>query len=248
VCHRLNAQRSHPAITKFRDCVECPGMVVIPPGSFTMGVPQTEFDRYGFPPWASASLHQVRIARPFALSEFLVTRKQYEAFAAETGYQGSGCAALPLDGTGWKFDSALSWRDPGFAQGNNHPVVCVSWDDAIAYASWLNTKIGRNYRLPSEAEWEYAARAGDTAGRYLATHPFVNLRMRAIKVRSKYTQPANFSRAIAVFPICLQSAAFLQTVLASTTRSGMSGNGLKTAGAIPMPMHRSTARPVRAPL
>ena len=166
VRHRLNALRSHPEITKFRDCIDCPEMVVIPNGSFTMGVPQTELDRYGFPPWANAPLHLVRIAQPFALGEFLVTRKQYAAFAAETGHQGSGCGVLPLDGTSWKFDSALSWRDPGFAQADNHPVVCVSWDDAIAYASWLSKKTGRHYRLPSEAEWEYAARAGDTAGRY----------------------------------------------------------------------------------
>jgi formylglycine-generating enzyme required for sulfatase activity/class 3 adenylate cyclase len=180
VRHRLNALRSHPEITKFRDCIDCPEMVVIPPGSFTMGVPQTELDRYGFPLRASAPLHLVRIARPFALGEFLVTRKQYAAFAAETGHQGSGCAVLPLDGTsGWKFDPALSWRDPGFAQADNHPVVCVSWDDAIAYTSWLSKKTGRHYRLPSEAEWEYAARAGDTGGRYFGDAPiceFANVR------------------------------------------------------------------------
>jgi formylglycine-generating enzyme required for sulfatase activity/class 3 adenylate cyclase len=180
VRHRLNALRSYPEITKFRDCSDCPEMVVIPPGSFTMGVPQTELDRYGFPPRASVPLHLVRIARPFAVGEFLVTRKQYAAFAAETGYRGSGCAVLPLDGTsGWKFDPALSWRDPGFAQADNHPVVCVSWDDAIAYMSWLSKKTGRHYRLPSEAEWEYAARAGDTAGRYFGDAPiceFANVR------------------------------------------------------------------------
>jgi formylglycine-generating enzyme required for sulfatase activity/class 3 adenylate cyclase len=177
--HRLNAIRSHPEITKFRDCVDCPGMVVIPPGSFTMGVPQAEIDHYGFHPGASHPLHQVRIARLFAVGEFLVTRKQYAAFAAETGHQGSGCAALPLDGTGWRFDSTLSWRDPGFAQADNHPVVCVSWDDAIAYASWLSKKTGRNYRLPSEAEWEYAARAGDAGGLYFGDAPiceFANVR------------------------------------------------------------------------
>jgi formylglycine-generating enzyme required for sulfatase activity len=179
VRHRLNALRSHPEITKFHDCIDCPEMVVIPAGSFTMGVPQMELDRYGFPLRDSAPLHLVRIAQPFALGEFLVTRKQYEAFAAETGHQGSGCDVLPLDGTSWKFDPALSWRDPGFAQADNHPVVCVSWDDAIAYTSWLSKKTGRHYRLPSEAEWEYAARAGDTGGRYFGDAPiceFANVR------------------------------------------------------------------------
>jgi formylglycine-generating enzyme len=184
VRHRLNALRSHPEITKFRDCIDCPEMVVIPPGSFTMGVPQTEVDRYGFHLGAGAPLHLVRISHPFALGEFLVTRKQYAAFAADTGHQGSGCNALPLDGTSWEFDPALSWRDPGFAQADNHPVVCVSWDDAIAYASWLSKKTGRNYRLPSEAEWEYVARAGDTAGRYFGDAPiceFANVRDRSKK-------------------------------------------------------------------
>ena len=179
VRHRLNALRSHPQITKFRDCIDCPEMVVIPAGSFTMGVPQTEVDRYGLRLGAGAPLHLVRIAQPFALGEFLVTRKQFAAFAADTGHQGSGCAALPLDGTSWKFDPALSWRDPGFAQADDHPVVCVSWDDAVAYVSWLSKKTGRNYRLPSEAEWEDAARAGDTAGRYFGDAPiceFANVR------------------------------------------------------------------------
>jgi len=179
VRHRLNTLRSHPEITKFHDCIGCPEMVVIPPGSFTMGIPQTEIDRYGFSLGTSAPLHLVRIAQPFAVGEFLVTRKQYSVFAAETGHQGAGCAALPLDGTSWKFDPALSWRDPGFAQADNHPVVCVSWDDAIAYAGWLSKKTGRNYRLPSEAEWEYAARAHDTAGRYFGEVPiceFANVR------------------------------------------------------------------------
>jgi formylglycine-generating enzyme required for sulfatase activity/class 3 adenylate cyclase len=179
VRHRVNALRSHPKITKFRDCIDCPEMVVIPAGSFTMGVPQTEIDRYGVRLGTGAPLHLARIAQPFGLGEFLVTRKQYAAFAAETGHQGSGCFALPPDGTSWKFDPALRWRDPGFTQADTHPAVCVSWDDAIAYVSWLSKKTGRNYRLPSEAEWEYAARAGDTAGRYFGDAPiceFANVR------------------------------------------------------------------------
>jgi formylglycine-generating enzyme len=141
-------------------------MVVIPAGSFTMGVPQMEIDRYGFSLGDSSPLHLVRLAQPFALGEFLVTRRQYGAFAADTGHQGSGCSTLLLDGTARKFDPALNWHDPGFTQADDHPVVCVSWDDAVAYASWLSKKTGRRYRLPSEAEWEYAARAGDAAGRY----------------------------------------------------------------------------------
>jgi sulfatase modifying factor 1 len=154
-------------------------MVVVPAGSFTMGISQTDIDRYGFSLGDSAPLHAVKIARPFALGEFLVTRKQYAKFAEETGNFAAGCNALPLDGTAWKFDPALSWRDPGFAQADNHPVVCVSWDDAVAYTHWLSEKSGRIYRLPTEAEWEYAARAGSSAGRYFGDAPiceFANVR------------------------------------------------------------------------
>jgi formylglycine-generating enzyme required for sulfatase activity/class 3 adenylate cyclase len=198
--HRLNALRNHPEITKFRDCINCPEMVVIPPGSFTMGIPQTEIDRYGFSLGDSAPLHLVRIARPFALGEFLVTRKQYAIFAKETGYQGSGCSVLPLDGTSRKFDSALSWRDPGFAQADDHPVVCVSWDDAVAYVSWLNNKTGGSYRLATEAEWEYAARAGSTAGRYFGSASiceFANVRDQSKKLLYSTGQ---FSECNGAFP------------------------------------------------
>jgi formylglycine-generating enzyme required for sulfatase activity/class 3 adenylate cyclase len=183
--HRLNALRSHPEMTKFRDCIDCPEMVVIPPGSFTMGIPQTEIDRYGFSLGDPAPLHLVRIARPFALGEFLVTRKQYAIFAEETGHQGSGCSVLPLDGTSRKFDPALSWSDPGFAQADDHPVVCISWDDAVAYVSWLSKKTGRSYRLTTESEWEYAARAGSTTGRYFGSAPiceFANVRDQSKKL------------------------------------------------------------------
>jgi formylglycine-generating enzyme required for sulfatase activity/class 3 adenylate cyclase len=182
VRHRLNALRSHPSITKFRDCAECPEMVVIPSGSFTMGASQSEVDRYSFPSGMSLPLHPVRITRQFALGEFLLTRKQYAAFVEGTGHGGSGCFATPPDTPLLKFDVARSWRDPGFAQADDHPVVCVSWDDAIAYVSWLSKKTGQNYRLPTEAEWEYAGRAGGVAGRYFGDAPiceFANVRDRS---------------------------------------------------------------------
>jgi len=183
--HRLNALRSHPSLTKFRDCPQCPDMVVIPPGSFTMGASQSEVDRYAFPSGMSLPLHPVRITRQFALGEFLLTRKQYATFVEETGHGGSGCAATTPDTPLLKFDVARSWRDPGFVQADDHPVVCVNWHDAIAYVSWLSKKTGQNYRLPTEAEWEYAGRASGVTGRYFGDAPiceFANVRDRSKKL------------------------------------------------------------------
>jgi formylglycine-generating enzyme len=180
--HRLNALRSHPTIAKFRDCAECPEMIVIPPGSFTMGLPQSEVDRYGVPSGRNLTLHPVRIARPFALGEYLVTRKQYATFAEETGHDAAGCAGLPFDSPLLKYDPRRSWRDPGFNQADDHPVVCVSWDDATAYVNWLGSKTGQKYRLPTEAEWEYAGRAGSNTARYFGDAPlceFANVRDQA---------------------------------------------------------------------
>lgn len=185
VRHRLSALRAHPSVTEFRDCPQCPEMVVIPAGSFMMGATQSDIDHYAFPSGMSIPLHPVRISRQFALGEFLVTRKQYATFVEETGHGGAGCFATPPDTPVLKFDVALSWRDPGFAQADDHPVVCVSWDDATAYVSWLSKKTGQNYRLPTEAEWEYAGRAGGVAGRYFGDAPiceFANARDRSKKL------------------------------------------------------------------
>jgi formylglycine-generating enzyme required for sulfatase activity len=146
----------------FRDCAECPEMVVIPPGRFFMGSPDTDSER-----WSAARegpQHAVVIERPFALGRHEVTRAQYAAFVSDTGRSTAGC--YHWTGEAWLHDEALDWRHPGFAQGDDEPVVCVAWADAVAYARWLSVKTGRPYRLPSEAEWEYAARAGTTTRRF----------------------------------------------------------------------------------
>lgn len=106
--------------------------------------------------------HRVTFKRPFALGQYPVTRGEFAAFVRETGYVSRGCVTgdeiiLPL---------GLSWRNPGFAQTDRHPVVCVSFEDAARYVKWLSRKTGKPYRLPSEAEWEYAARARTTTPHY----------------------------------------------------------------------------------
>lgn len=132
-------------------------MVVIPAGTFTMGSPSGEKDRFH----NEGPEHQVQIGAPFAVGKFEITRGQFAAFVNDTGYKaGDSCW---IDANNKFADTkGRSFRDPGFKQEDSHPVVCISWDDANAYVAWLAKKTGKPYRLLSEAEWEYAARAGTT--------------------------------------------------------------------------------------
>ena len=141
----------------FSNCRHCPRMVTIPGGTFTMGSAFDERERRKFEgPQAGVTVST------FAIGETEVTRAQYAAFVKETKRDTDGCFTYGF--SSFRDDSAVdrkaSWRNPGFAQNSEHPAVCVSWQDAHDYAAWLARKTGRPYRLPSEAEWEYAARAG----------------------------------------------------------------------------------------
>jgi formylglycine-generating enzyme required for sulfatase activity len=129
--------RVEGAIAGFRDCEQCPEMVIVPAGEFTMGTPANERFR------GDEAQHRVTIRAPFAVSKFEITWEEWETCVAEGGCEG------------------FTPTDEGFGK-ERRPVINVSYRDAHAYLEWLKTKTGKNYRLLSESEWEYAARAGTT--------------------------------------------------------------------------------------
>jgi formylglycine-generating enzyme required for sulfatase activity len=143
----------------FKDLDVGPEMVVVPAGKFVMGSPETEPER-DEPKGAAAREDQftVTIPYPFAVGRFTVTRGEFASFVRATGYQTPDEVFILKDDN---FEPAKgSWREPGFAQDDNHPVVCINWFDAKAYVAWLTEATGKPYRLLSEAEWEYVCRAG----------------------------------------------------------------------------------------
>jgi formylglycine-generating enzyme required for sulfatase activity len=140
---------------RFRDCPECPQMVVVPAGSFTMGSPPGEPGR------ASEREDEVpvTIPEPFAVGAYAVTRGEYAAFVAATGHKADGGCWI-WTGTAWELRADRSWRSVNFPQDDRHPALCVNLADARAYLAWLSRTTGKAYRLLSEAEREYVARAG----------------------------------------------------------------------------------------
>jgi formylglycine-generating enzyme required for sulfatase activity len=126
----------------FKECTDCPEMIVVPAGKFTMGSPETEKGRDK----NEGPQHGVTIAKPFAASMFDVTFGEWDACAAHG-------------------DCDPHIKDSGFGRGQQ-PVINVSWDDAQTYVAWLGRVTGKRYRLMTEAEWEYAARASTTTEYY----------------------------------------------------------------------------------
>jgi formylglycine-generating enzyme required for sulfatase activity len=129
----------------------------VPAGGFTMGSAATELDRTD----SEGPQHRVSIAQPFAAGRSAVTVDQFAAFVADT-HRDVGSTCRTLEGGKMEERPGRSWHDPGFPQAGSHPVVCINFGDAKAYVEWLSTKTGKSYRLLTEAEWEYAARAGTT--------------------------------------------------------------------------------------
>jgi formylglycine-generating enzyme required for sulfatase activity len=139
----------------FKDCPYCPEMVVVPAGRFTTGSPVDEPERWDWEDQVS-----VAIGQPFAVGRFPVTRTEFAVFVSATAHENDGCKIL-MDND-WKQQADRSWRSPGFWQTERHPAVCINWNDAKAYVTWLSSETGKTYQLLSEAEREYAARAGTT--------------------------------------------------------------------------------------
>lgn len=147
------------ALAVVASCASSAEMSVIPATSFQMG--QTIDYGYGE---IDGPRHEVVFRQDFALARTEVTVGEYRKFIASTGYESGGDCNVYTDSRSWHVDPTRSWENPGFEQGENHPVVCVSWDDAVAYANWLSEQTGIAYRLPSEAEWEYVASTGGIEG------------------------------------------------------------------------------------
>jgi sulfatase modifying factor 1 len=129
-------------------------LMYVSPGEFMMGSNDVDDEK---------PVHKTKISQGFYMGIYEVTRQQFGQFVKKTGYK----TDAEREGWSWAWRGGrlakvdgLSWQNPGYKQTDDHPVVCVSWNDAKAYCDWLSQNEGRTYRLPTEAEWEYACRTG----------------------------------------------------------------------------------------
>ncbi len=194
-------------------------LTLVPSGEFMMGSGESEKETaavfvkdYGADSVEANILkyehpqHRVFITKPFYLGTYHVTRGQFRQFVKQSGYKTDaekddppGAYALDLQSSGHYFHKHYSWRNTGFQQTDEHAVVCVSWNDAVAFCKWLSKKEDKTYRLPTEAEWEYACRAGTTTRYHSGDDPeslakVANVGDAAFKAKvpdEKYTIKAN---------------------------------------------------------
>jgi formylglycine-generating enzyme required for sulfatase activity len=166
---------SSPAELRADEVTNSIGMrlVEIPAGDFVMGsdesadsLKQAFGTKYEPDVRDEGPPHRVRITRPFLLGKYEVTVGEFRQFVDATGYQ-TDAERNDVGGKGWidgKFGASkeFTWRTWWREQTDRHPVVNVSWNDSVAFCKWLSEKEGATYRLPTEAEWEYACRAGTT--------------------------------------------------------------------------------------
>ena len=141
-------------------------LVLIPAGKFIMGSPKDEKDRID-----DENQHAVEITKSFYLGVYTLTVGQFRQFVKDSGYQteaensGNGGWGYNAETKSFAWDKNCNWQNVGWDQRDDHPVVNVTWNDTVAFCDWLSKKEGKKYRLPTEAEWEYACRAG-TATRF----------------------------------------------------------------------------------
>lgn len=146
------------------NCDFCPKVVTVPMGSFDMGSPEDELGRFR----SEGPVHRVTIDYPLDVGVYEVSVREFRRFVEDSGFRPDG-PCWTLESTNWRQwreRRSRNWQNPGFAQSDAHPVTCVSWRDANAYVEWLSNTTGEEWRLLSEAEWEYAARAGTTSSRF----------------------------------------------------------------------------------
>jgi len=142
--------------------------VLVPAGSFMMGgTGKSKWEGQG----NEGPIHKVTITKPFYIGRYEVTVAQFAAFVSATKYQ-TDCEKAGSKGEGvkdgrWGVQTGVNWQNPGIEQTPDHPVVLVSWNDAQAFAAWMSKQTGRDVRLPTEAQWEFAAR-----GPKSLEHPF----------------------------------------------------------------------------
>jgi formylglycine-generating enzyme required for sulfatase activity len=172
-------------------------LVRLDAGSFLMGSPDSDPDADS----DEKPRHKVTLRQGFSIGKYPVTVGQFRRFAEDEGYRseaekdgrgGSGFnpATRRLDGR----KPGYTWKTPGWKQTDEHPVVNVSWADAVAFCRWLSRKERRNYALPTEAEWEYACRAGTTTRYYSGDEPsslrgVANLADRAMGAAIQFENP-----------------------------------------------------------
>ena len=171
---------------RFRDCPECPEMVAAPEGSFLMGSTSGDDDE--------RPVHEVTIARPFAVGVYEVTFAEWDACVSDGGCGG--------------------YRPGNTVEGRGvRPVINVGWEDAQGYVRWLSRKTGKAYRLPSESEWEYVARAGTTGPYHFGS--------------SLSSSQANYG---GIGEVRFRSGAIRRMRSGCTTCTGTYGSGWRTAG------------------
>jgi sulfatase modifying factor 1 len=133
--------------------------ILIPAGKFLMGSPGSEAGRAE----NEGPQREVQITKPFYMGKYEVKVSEFREFVKaaqfKTDAEANGGAYVPVKDK-WQRKEGVTWMNPGFSQKDDHPVVCLAWSDAVEYCKWLAKKTGHAYRLPTEAEWEYACRAG----------------------------------------------------------------------------------------